>query len=103
MRIAYLLNTYPATSQTFIRNEIADLERLGVEVLRVAVRPWDTELVSPDDIAEQARTRYLLTNVPALLLALLAETLANPRGIGRVLATALRLWRAGGRAVAHAA
>ena len=35
MRVAYLINQYPAVSHTFIRREILALERQGVEIMRV--------------------------------------------------------------------
>ena len=40
MKIAYLVNHYPAISHSFIRREILALERLGHEVLRISVRGW---------------------------------------------------------------
>jgi glycosyltransferase involved in cell wall biosynthesis len=61
MRLAYLLASYPMTSTTFIRREIEAIEALGQPVLRFSIRHWDTALVDPDDIAEQARTHYILT------------------------------------------
>lgn len=79
MRVGYLLNSYPMTSTTFIRREIEALERRGVEVVRYAVRPWETALVDPLDIAEQARTHYLLPgNARPLGAALLRAALGTP-------------------------
>lgn len=60
MRIAYLINQYPKVSHSFIRREILALERQGFEVLRIAVRGWDAELVDVEDRQEQGRTNYLL-------------------------------------------
>ena len=50
MKLAYLLNTYPAPSGTFIRGEIEALEAQGVAVTRLAVRRYDGTLVDPADI-----------------------------------------------------
>ena len=50
MNVAYLLNTYPMTSTTFIRREIEALEELGVTVQRYVVRKWDVRLVDPQEI-----------------------------------------------------
>ena len=61
MKIAYLLNTYPLTSTTFIRREIQALEERGLPIARYAVRRWDQALVEPLDMAEQQRTRYILS------------------------------------------
>ncbi|MDO9525895.1 MAG: colanic acid biosynthesis glycosyltransferase WcaL, partial [Gemmobacter sp.] len=38
MKIAYVINSYPRPSHSFIRREIAALERQGVTVLRFAMR-----------------------------------------------------------------
>lgn len=89
MKIAYLLNTYPVTSGTFIRREIAALEALGVPIARYAVRRWADKLVEPRDIAEQQRTHYILSgNVGGLLKAFVAELFTHPGGLLR----GLRLW-----------
>ena len=45
MRVAYLINQYPKVSHTFIRREILALERQGHEVVRIALRGWDDELM----------------------------------------------------------
>lgn len=57
-RIAYLINLYPAVSHTFIRREIAALERQGITVDRIALSGWDTDLVDAEDLAERDKTRY---------------------------------------------
>lgn len=69
MKLAYLLNTYPLISTTFIRREIAAIEAQGVPVTRYAVRQWDKPVVDPLDIAEQGRTHYILTGGKAALAA----------------------------------
>ncbi|HEY9023651.1 MAG TPA: glycosyltransferase family 4 protein [Burkholderiaceae bacterium] len=97
MKIAYLLNSYPMTSTTFIRREIEALTAQGVEIERFAARPWGEQLVDPLDIAERERTHYLLAgNVPNLFAAFLRELVANPAGLARAVGTALRLWRNAG-------
>jgi len=94
VKIAYLLNSYPMTSTTFIRREIEALAADGVEIERFAARPWSEELVDPLDIAELRRTRYLLAgNVPNLFAAFLRELSSNPVRLARATATAFRLWR----------
>lgn len=86
MKIAYFLNTYPAPSATFIRGEIAALEELGVEVVRLAVRRFDGPLVDPADWQEVDMTRYLLDgNVKGLFKAALRELFVNPAGLVRAL------------------
>jgi glycosyltransferase involved in cell wall biosynthesis len=57
-RIAYLINLYPAVSHTFIRREIHALERRGIQIDRIALSGWDSDLVDEDDLSERAKTRY---------------------------------------------
>ena len=45
LRVAYFVNQYPKVSHTFIRREILALEKQGVEVLRIALRGWNDDLV----------------------------------------------------------
>ncbi|MEK8030675.1 glycosyltransferase family 4 protein [Ideonella sp. DXS29W] len=94
MRVAYLVNQYPKVSHTFIRREIAALERLGAQVLRFAVRGWDAEVVDPDDQAERGRTHYLLQGgLGHLLRATVAQAVATPSRFLAALALALRMSR----------
>lgn len=60
VKIAYVLNTYPQPSQSFIRREIHALEAQGHEVLRLAMRTGDAPLVDPLDRDEGTRTQYIL-------------------------------------------
>lgn len=89
MKIAYLMNTYPLTSTTFIRREIESLEEMGLEVQRYGVRKWDDKLVDPLDIAEQSRTQYLLSgNTVNLLITFFIVLFSNPIGFLK----AFKLW-----------
>ena len=60
MRIAYLINQYPKVSHSFIRREILALEQQGFDILRIALRGWDDEIVDEEDVQERKRTRYVL-------------------------------------------
>jgi glycosyltransferase involved in cell wall biosynthesis len=103
--LAYLSSQYPKTSHTFIRREIAALERLGFEVRRFATRPVEEELVDPDDLAEAARTSVLLEGgAPALAVGSLAVFLRHPlRWLG-ALGSALKMGRRSDRGLfAHLA
>jgi colanic acid/amylovoran biosynthesis glycosyltransferase len=96
MRIAYLINQYPKVSHSFIRREIVALERLGLDVVRIAIRGWDGELVNEEDRKERTRTRYVLQGgAPALLLAVARMMLVRP---ARLLRAAALAWRIGRRA-----
>lgn len=102
MRIGYLMNSFPMTSTTFIRREIAAHEAAGHTVTRYAIRPWDVPLVEPADIAEQGRTTYLLTAGARRLMARMAvEGLRNPLGMIRALGTVAGLVAAARGRVVH--
>ena len=94
MKVAYLISEYPKVSHSFIRREIAALERQGVEVLRFAIRgPSDG---SPDsaDIEELNRTRYVLgAGVIATVAHVLRALVRRPGSFGRAARSALRLSR----------
>lgn len=60
MKIAYILNTYPQPSHSFIRREVRALEEMGHDVLRFAMRPAEVPLVDAQDRAEKDKTEYVL-------------------------------------------
>jgi glycosyltransferase involved in cell wall biosynthesis len=86
LRIAYLLGMYPATSQTFIRNEIGAVEASNVSVSRYTLRRWNQELIDPADVAERQRTRAVLdVGAAGLLLAFFATAIIHPGAFLRAL------------------
>ena len=94
MKIAYLINQYPQASQSFIRREIAALEKIGINIERFTVRRWDQKLVDPGDIAEQERTRVVLdVGAAGLLLALLRTLFTRPGGFFGALRLAMHCAR----------
>ena len=96
LTVAYLVNQYPMTTQSFIRREIAGLEAVSVSVERFAVRRWDTELVDEADRAEQARTRVILdSGGMGLAVAMLTTMFARPL---QFLKAARWAWKLGRRA-----
>ena len=105
MKIAYLLNTYPSTTQTFIRREIQALEAHGMAITRYAIRRWSEQLISEEDRIEASKTRYILSGRTTHLFGdFFFEVISNPVGVGRALATLFRLVRnAGGGIIRHAA
>lgn len=96
LRIAYFVNQYPKVSHSFIRREILALERQGFDVLRVALRGWDGELVDKEDERERSRTHYILKGgVLPLLLALFRTAIRSPGRFLAALGLALRMgWHA---------
>ncbi|WP_184562790.1 glycosyltransferase family 4 protein [Sulfitobacter undariae] len=95
MHIAYILNSYPQPSHSFIRREIRALEAQGHKVTRLAMRAGDAPLVDNQDLEEAAATQYVLR---AGAMALLGATALNfslaPKRFARALALA---WRCGKR------
>jgi colanic acid/amylovoran biosynthesis glycosyltransferase len=88
-RVAYFVNQYPKVSHTFIRREIAALERQGVKVDRIALRGWDAEVKDAQDVTERERTQYVLQGSLAGLAA---------AGLWRLLRHPARAWAALGLA-----
>lgn len=77
--VAYLINQYPSVSHTFIRREIAALERRGHEVHRIALRGWDGHLLDKADLEERTRTRYVLRNgLGGLARAVMSIAFSSP-------------------------
>jgi glycosyltransferase involved in cell wall biosynthesis len=96
MRLAYLINRYPAVSHSFIRREIHALERLNHQVLRIALRGWAEELSDVTDETERKLTRYVLDQGPLpLAFAFIRVALTRPR---RLSATLRLVWKIGRRA-----
>lgn len=104
MRIAYLMNTYPMPSTTFIRREIRAVENQGVDVRRYVIRRWDGDLVDPGDIAERNAAHHILSgNAGGIVIALLAESVMNARGVANALGAWWTLFKSGGGFVRHCA
>lgn len=87
LKLAYLMNTYPMNSTTFVRGEIHALEALGHEVKRYAIRPWSESLNDRKDQDEQRITHYLISGRSLGLLGdLVREAISNPKGMLSALA-----------------
>lgn len=100
--IAYLVNQYPKVSHSFIRREIAAIERFGLKVERFSIRSCADELVDPDDKQELQRTRIVLgIGMSKLIQALLSVAVRRPLQFWHALRLTLRLSRASDRSVAH--
>ncbi len=79
MKIAYLINSYPNPSCTFIRREIEAIETSGIPVFRFAIRPSAANLIDKADQQESLKTRYILkVGAIKLLLALVQVFLTRP-------------------------
>ena len=95
MKLAYVLNTYPQPSQSFIRRELAAIEAQGHQVLRLAMRRSAMALVDPLDQAEADRTAYILdAGAVGLGIGLLREAVRAPRAFFKAARLALSMGRA---------
>jgi colanic acid/amylovoran biosynthesis glycosyltransferase len=102
LKIAYLVNHYPKVSHSFIRREILALERLGLEIQRVAIRGWEGELPDEEDRRERRLTRYVLRDGPLALLApTLLAALRSPLRFLAALRLALRAARQSDRSLPY--
>lgn len=94
MNIAYILNSYPQPSHSFIRREIRALEAQGHTVTRLAMRAGDAPLVDAQDLEEAVATQYVLRAGPlALLRATFHNAIASPNGFFGALKLAMRCGR----------
>lgn len=92
MKIAYLVNVYPAPSHAFIRREILALEAAGHDVVRYSVRRFPGLLVDPRDQHEQCKTQVLLSaGTLAIAIALLRIIVSRPRSVSRAMRATWRL------------
>lgn len=100
MKVACLVNQYPTPTHSFIRREIAALERSGVMIERIAIRRSETPLVDPADLREANRTRVILEAGFLRILGTAVHCAATrPRRFARALVCALALARHGDRGV----
>jgi colanic acid/amylovoran biosynthesis glycosyltransferase len=77
LKIAYLINQYPKISHAFIRREILALERQGIDIQRIALRGWNTEILDSEDKIERERTQYVLKGGIAALLGGMVRVVAG--------------------------
>lgn len=100
MKIAYLINTYPRPSHSFIRREIRTLERQGWDIHRFAMRSDTVALVDPADIDENTRTEHVLDSGLLRLIGLaLVWMLAHPVRALRAIRMALKCGALAGKGV----
>lgn len=81
MRLAYLLDQYPAISHTFILREVAALRERGAEVQTFSIHRSDPRhLLADDDLAEYERTLAIRPTRPLTFLAQHASALTAAPG-----------------------
>lgn len=90
-RIAFVMTHYPRVALTFIASEIDGLERLGLDVLPIAMNvPSKADLDSPGARERRERTVYLKANPGRALADLAAIAVRHPVATMRLAATAVR-------------
>ena len=100
--VAYLVNVYPKISHSFIRTEIAALERLGIGVSRFTIRRSKESFTDAHDGTEAERTLPLLDgNWVALAGSVSAHLLRKPITSLRTLLRSLRSEQSFIRALAY--
>ena len=90
MKIAYLINCYPAVSHSFIRREIAAIEEAGGTIFRYSVRSANLRAL-PDvrDRIEYAKTTVILgQHWLVLILGMLSKMFFSPRSFFQALKVA---------------
>lgn len=94
VKLAYILNTYPQPSHSFIRRELAAIEAQGHAVLRLAMRRTSAQLVDPLDQAEAERTAYVLdAGSLGLMAGMVRQAFGAPRAFFHALGQAMRMGR----------
>jgi colanic acid/amylovoran biosynthesis glycosyltransferase len=85
VRVAYLVNKYPAASHSFIRREIKAVEAEGTTVFRFSVRPVDpSQLPDPRDQKELSQTLVILRfGIARHLAAVLKISFCRPEKAAR--------------------
>lgn len=92
MKVTYFINQYPHVSHTFVRREILALENLGIEVQRVSLRGWDSDIVDSTDKKEQTKTTFLLkSGVLSLLPSLLTQLKKSPKKLFQATKLAMKM------------
>ncbi len=95
MRIAYLVNCYPAPSHSFIRREIDGVQAAGIRVTPYSIRPAPANLPDPrDEIARTKTITVLDKGIITLLGSLIIEAIRHPLGFFRALGCAYHMARA---------
>lgn len=101
-RVAYLVNVYPKVSHSFIRTEIAALERTGLKVSRFTIRRTPESFADDEDRAEAARTIPLLDgNIAQLAGSVLRSFMRRPGRTLNALRQSLRSTGFSARALAY--
>jgi glycosyltransferase involved in cell wall biosynthesis len=90
IRVAYVLKMYPRFSETFVLNELLELERQGVELHIFSLKRPNDGIVHADVARLHAPVTYLPESLRGLVPRQLPALRRNPRRYLGVLARAIR-------------
>jgi glycosyltransferase involved in cell wall biosynthesis len=90
LRVAYVLKMYPRFSETFILNELLELERQGVELHVFSLKRPNDGVAHADVGRLAASVTYLPQTLPGLVAAQWRALFQQPLLLLRVLARAVR-------------
>ena len=101
MRLGYLTSQYGRASDTFIRQEVAQLRNLGHTVITFSIRRPEADHVVSDEIHnEQVRTHYILETGPIKLgLSAVASIVRHPFRTARAVTLAYEICAPGFKAI----
>jgi len=89
-RIAYVTTSFGSLSHTFIRREVRELRRLGMDIVLYGVRPQTSPYLSPGDLSLCDETRYVYPlRLSETISANLWFAANRPRDYFRTFASAL--------------
>ena len=77
MRLAYLVNSYPKVSHSFIRREVRALEHRGLAITRIGIRPVHEQLIEKADLDERDLAFQLLAAPKLTLFVSVSRTLVR--------------------------
>jgi colanic acid/amylovoran biosynthesis glycosyltransferase len=90
LKIAYLINQYPAPPHTYIRREIAALRELGTNVTVFSIRRFVGQLITEADQQEADRTHVILDANWVLIIWLVLKTLlSSPHSVFKAMQVTL--------------
>jgi len=100
-RIGYLTSLFARPSDTFIRNEVSQLRKLGVDVVTFSIRRPEVGPDADDDVNRfQRETNYLLEAGAVSIIARgLVQAISRPMRFARTAALAWRTAAPGARGV----
>lgn len=93
MKVAYILSMFPCWSETFILREMVELQRRGVELTILSLKPCSETLVQPDAEAIVRQGRVVVLSSRSAVWQLLLLALRHPLKLASLLIDFARTYR----------